>query len=131
MTAMSTRPRILIVDDDPTVRLVLAHQLRMLGYQSDAVASGPEAIRCVRARRYALVLMDYHMPGMDGIEAARAIRAMNADARVAHPLRIVAVTADYLVDLAVLVGSGMDQVLRKPVTFSDLQRTLARWVRSV
>jgi two-component system nitrogen regulation response regulator NtrX len=89
---------ILIVDDEPSIREVLTgyfeHQYGPRGYTVETASDGAQALAAVRRRRPALVLLDIEMPGMDGVEALRGVRAIdpaipvimvtgNASARVA------------------------------------------------
>jgi CheY-like chemotaxis protein len=70
----SAAPSILIADDDASNREVLSYYLRRKGYDVHAVADGELAIAAVAERRFALVLLDVVMPGLDGLEALRRIR---------------------------------------------------------
>ena len=69
---------ILLVDDHPTNRMVIARQLALAGYASEAVEDGAQGLAAWRSGRYALVLSDVHMPHMDGYQMARAIRTLEA-----------------------------------------------------
>ena len=71
-----SRPRILFAEDSDTVRLVTAALLRRMGCDVDAVEHGEEAVLRARRHNYDLVLLDIEMPVMDGMIAARAIRAL-------------------------------------------------------
>jgi len=68
-------PRVLVVDDDRCVRMILCKKLSSLGVRATGVSDGLEALLAVADRRWDMVLMDGEMPFMDGIEATRAIRA--------------------------------------------------------
>jgi len=68
-------PRVLVVDDDPSVRMVLCKKLSSLGTRATGVSDGLEALLAVADRRWDMILMDGEMPFMDGIEATREIRA--------------------------------------------------------
>ena len=76
-------PRILVVDDYLDTCRVVVRLLRMSGYEADGVGSGPEALDHLRGRGADLVLLDIAMPGMDGFEVLRAVRADPALDRVA------------------------------------------------
>ena len=70
--------RILVVDDDPDIRGLTEAVLADAGYQVGSAGSGDQALRDVAERRYDLVLLDVNMPGMDGWETLRLIRADDA-----------------------------------------------------
>src|SRR6516164_2633589 len=114
--------RALIVDDNVAAREVIADLLKGVVSQTDAVASAPEAIAAIKQADadapYDVVLMDWRMPGMDGLQAARALRA---DASLKHPPAIVMVTAfgrDEVREEAERLH--LDGFLVKPVTRSML-----------
>lgn len=67
--------RILIVDDEPTVSEVVGEHLQDLGYTVESVPSGEDALERLRTQRYDMVFLDILLPGMDGIEVARRLRA--------------------------------------------------------
>lgn len=130
----ANRPaRILIAEDNLTNQRVAARLVGRLGYAVDVVSNGEEAIRAVIERAYAAVLMDCQMPALDGYDAARAIRAWEAeraDDAVRRRLPIIAFTAlTTTADRERCVEAGMDDFLAKPVNRDDLDRVLARWAR--
>ncbi|MBK8048204.1 MAG: response regulator [Anaerolineales bacterium] len=102
--------------------------LKRLGYQADAVVSGVEALAALRQVPYNLVLMDCHMPEMDGFDATVAIR--NGSANVMDPsVPIVALTADAMPENRdKCIKLGMSDYLTKPIDASALKAVLARWL---
>jgi signal transduction histidine kinase/CheY-like chemotaxis protein len=122
------RTRILLVDDVPANQLVTATMLRREGHLIDVAHSGPEALAMVQNGPYDLVLMDVFMPGMSGLEAAQALRALPGAER--H-VPIVALTANVsLEDRAACLEAGMVDMLAKPVRVEQLQDAIARHVWS-
>lgn len=116
--------RILLAEDNTVNQKVATLMLERLGQRPVVVANGEEALAAVRAAPYDLVLMDVHMPVMDGHEATRRIRAELPPER--QP-RIVAMTAGALVeDIDATFASGMDDHLSKPVRSEELAAALAR-----
>ncbi|MDX9972133.1 MAG: response regulator, partial [FCB group bacterium] len=122
--------RILVAEDNATNQKVALSILSKLGYRADAVVNGLEVLRALETQRYDLVLMDYHMPEMDGCEATRAIR--RADSRVLNPrIVIIGLTASTLPkDVQHCLEAGMDDFVPKPVHPSDLANTLERWLQT-
>jgi signal transduction histidine kinase/CheY-like chemotaxis protein/HPt (histidine-containing phosphotransfer) domain-containing protein len=124
---------VLLVDDHPTNRLVIARQLALAGFASEAAEDGEEGLAKWRSGRYALLLSDVHMPRMDGYELARRIRADEAarapSGEAAARTPIVALTASALKGEAErCLAAGMDDYLAKPVSIASLAATLARWL---
>lgn len=115
--------RILIADDHAVNRLVLRTMLRVFGFRADEAADGKEALEACKARPYDLILMDCHMPNVDGIECARLIRALGGIRPV-----IVGITAEASADTRnVCLKAGMDRVIQKPVEENDLREILSPW----
>jgi len=119
--------RILLAEDQLVNQKVALLQLAELGYAADVAHNGREAADAVAREPYDVVLMDLHMPEMDGIAAARSIRAREAasGARVT----IVALTANALEqDRRACLEAGMDDYLVKPLQLDALKATLERWL---
>jgi CheY-like chemotaxis protein/HPt (histidine-containing phosphotransfer) domain-containing protein len=118
--------RVLVVDDHPVNREVLVRQLGLLGIPADTAEEGSEALAAWAPGRYAAVLADLHMPGMDGYELTRQLRAREADG-LRTP--IVAVTANAMRgEEERCLAAGMDAYLAKPVAIDRLRATLERWL---
>ena len=105
---------VLVAEDHPVNRQVLAALLDGMGHHSLFVPTGDEAIHAVQRQHFDLVLMDLHMPGIDGIETTRRIRALPD--RAAATVPIVALTADAFTDTRErCLVAGMNDFLSKPV----------------
>lgn len=121
----ASAPVVLVVEDHPVNRLVLSQMLGQLGYAVEHAENGEQGLRKILARRYTLVLMDLHMPVMDGFACARAVRASSA---IPADLPIVAVTADVLPETQLAVReAGFSDFLPKPIERNTLKAGLARW----
>jgi len=124
------RSRVLLVEDDMTNVLVATGALELYGCQVAAVSNGEQALDAVQATAFDLVLMDYHMPVMNGLQATRAIRAWEARTQRA-PLPIVAITASAMPEeRQACLAAGMDDVLVKPFRFDEVEAMLQRWGRA-
>jgi PAS domain S-box-containing protein len=116
--------RILVVEDNPTNRQVATRMLCELGATVDTAEDGAEGVRCARSGAYDLILMDIQMPVMDGISAAREIRALRGPAALTP---IVATTANVLShQIETYRRSGMDGCVAKPISPSALLGEIAR-----
>jgi PAS domain S-box-containing protein len=117
---------ILVAEDNVTNQKVILHQLRQLGLQAEVVGNGKIALERWRRCTYALLLIDVHMPELDGYALARAIRAEELEDR--H-IPIIALTANALEDeMQRCLDAGMDDYLPKPARLIKLQALLARWL---
>jgi len=122
----AARPlEVLVAEDHPVNREYMAALLHNLGHHGHFAANGQEAVQAARERHFDVVLMDLHMPVLDGVAATHAIRAL-ADPRAAT-LPIVALTADAFPetrDRCLL--AGMNDFLTKPVSPQKLATSLRR-----
>ncbi len=120
-------PRILVVDDHPVNREVLARQLELLGCQADLAEDGAQGLEQWRAGRHRLALVDLHMPVMDGLDLARAIRREEAGDPARPRTALIAVTANALKgEDERCFQAGMDAFLPKPLALDQLARALGR-----
>ena len=120
---------ILLVEDDPTSRMLAAGILRRDGHSVEEAWDGERAVAAVRERNFDVVLMDVQMPGMDGLAATRAIRAMAGDptllARQRSQVPIVALTAHAMrADADRCLEAGMNRYLTKPIRADHLRACL-------
>ncbi|MCP4654472.1 MAG: response regulator [bacterium] len=112
---------ILVAEDDAVNQQVTLQMLACMGYRAEVAANGLEVLEALRRRSYDLVLMDVHMPEMDGLEATRRIRELE----LASSPQIVAMTADALgSDREKCLAAGMDGYVSKPVRIEELQAAL-------
>lgn len=113
---------VLVVDDQAVNRMLLRKLLERMGHGVREAADGQAAIDAVRDQRPDLVLMDLHMPGVDGLAATQAIRTLPPPV---GQVPVVAVTADaYAHTRDRLLAGGMDGFLGKPLNLSELQAVL-------
>lgn len=105
-------PRILVADDSLMQREIAVRILRGEGYSVSVAANGKEAVDAVRNGDFDLVLMDVEMPEMDGLEAARLIRA--ADPGTSSAVPIIAVTST--LSRQRCLSAGMDEFVLKPLS---------------
>lgn len=119
---------ILLADDLDLNRKLICDMLSLDGYVVDSVADGAAAIEAVKAKVYDLVLMDMIMPGMDGLDATRAIRALPAPT---CDVPIVALTAhSFREQLDNCLHAGMNATLTKPMSFDALSSAVSTWAKS-
>jgi CheY-like chemotaxis protein len=122
------RSLVLLVDDHPTNRMVIARQLALVGYASEAVEDGMQALARWRTGRYAVLLSDVHMPRMDGYALAGHIRKEEQQRGLTRT-PIIALTASALKGEAErCLAAGMDDYLAKPVAIATLAAMLQRWL---
>jgi CheY-like chemotaxis protein/HPt (histidine-containing phosphotransfer) domain-containing protein len=116
--------RILVAEDNPINQQVALGLLRRQGHEVDIVADGRSAVEAVRSRRYDVVLMDAHMPGMDGFEATREIRRLPSDK---SRVPIIALSASVLPEETErCFAAGMNGHLGKPIDPAALAAALSR-----
>ena len=116
---------ILVVDDNAVNRMVAAEMLRKRGHRVEVAKDGAEAVEAAGAERFAVILMDCHMPIMDGYEATRAIRAAEGDGERTAIVAMTSDTVDSVRDAC--FEAGMDDYLAKPVSGEELNEAIERW----
>lgn len=121
---MATKPVALLVDDNDLNLTVCENLLELAGVDYDSVTSGRQAIDKVGQRNYDIVLMDYMMPEMDGVEATRIIREMGFE-----KLPVIALTANVVGGAReMLIQAGMNDFISKPIDQDAFNRLLAKWL---
>jgi CheY-like chemotaxis protein len=113
---------VLIVDDEPVNRLVLARMVEHFGSHCLEAASGAEALELLRTHSFDLVLMDIHMPQMSGIQTLERLRTNPGPNRDAP---VVAVTGDTTRDRPEYIALGFDDYATKPISLAAVQIMLA------
>ena len=118
--------KVLLAEDNRVNAVLATTIIKRAGHQVDVAVNGVEAVAAVQAQSYDVVLMDMHMPEMDGLEATQAIRTLG---KTFERLPIVALTASaYGKDRDRCLDAGMDDFLTKPFEPIDLTAILDKWV---
>jgi signal transduction histidine kinase/CheY-like chemotaxis protein len=118
---------ILVAEDNPISRILLAGMLKSLGHKVATVDNGPAVLTALEDKPYDLILMDCQMPGMDGDEVTRIVRQRTGAERT-QPV-IVAITADVSPQhREKCLNSGMNEFLTKPIRLESLKFGLRRWM---
>jgi CheY-like chemotaxis protein len=120
-----TGRRILVAEDDITNQIVIEGMLETQGFAVDIASSGLQVLKLLEGRRYDLILMDCHMPDMDGYQTTERIRS---EEEPRQRIPIVALTASALAeDRQRCLHAGMDDYLSKPVHMETLWEVLRKW----
>lgn len=120
--------RMLVVEDMQVNLLLVTSLLEKYDIRTDVAANGREAVEMLRNFKYDLVLMDCHMPEMDGFAATRQIRKEEAETNRKYT-PIIALTADAMEgDRDKCLGVGMNDYLNKPLKFQELGNMLEKWL---
>jgi PAS domain S-box-containing protein len=115
-------PRVLIAEDNVINQRVAAHHVLQLGYLADTVADGNEVLEALSRIPYEIILMDCHMPRLDGYETTKRIREAGG-----HQPYIIALTANAMQgDKEICLAAGMDAYISKPIRSSELKAALQR-----
>ena len=113
--------KILVADDDPTSRLIVQMALRNLGHDCDTVSDGAQAWDAFRSHRPDVVISDWTMPGLTGLDLCRNIRAQAADT---YTYFIMVTSHSNLEQILEGMNAGVDDYLIKPLDSEDLQARL-------
>jgi two-component system sensor histidine kinase BarA len=127
---ISTRQaHVLVVEDDPLNQTIVCSLLRHGGHRTTPASDGASALRLIAETDFDMVLMDWQMPDMDGLEVTRRMRAGAAGAW-AQQVPVVALTANaFSEDRAACLAAGMNDFLSKPVQNQLLLDAVARWTQ--
>jgi CheY-like chemotaxis protein len=121
--------KVLIVDDISTNLRVSKELMSLYGLEAHTCLSGQEAVGLARANRYDIVFMDHMMPGMDGVEATSAIRAIDPGNEYYQALPIIALTANAVSgQREMFLKNGMNDFLAKPIDIQRLDSILQKWL---
>lgn len=119
---------ILFAEDNPTNRKLTLKQLEKLGYSAEWAEDGEQAFAKWQTGRYSMILTDCHMPGIDGYQLARLVRAQEQEEPARGHIPIVACTANAAKEeLDKTRDAGMDDFLTKPLSIAELSAALQKW----
>ena len=114
---------VLIIEDNEKNRKLVRDVLQFKGYQVLESETAEEGIRLAREKNPALVLMDFQLPGMNGIEAFQALRADAATSSIP----VIAITASAMTeDRQKIIGAGFDDLLTKPINVKEFIEAVAQ-----
>lgn len=117
---------VLVVEDNPVVARLLSYTLSAMGFRVEVVTDGQQAIEALKKSDYVFVLMDCHMPGMDGLEATMHLR--NIEAETGRHTIVIGCSAGC--DRPTCLAAGMDDFLPKPVTVPVIAEKICNWYGS-
>ncbi|WP_173273604.1 CHASE domain-containing protein [Thiosulfatimonas sediminis] len=127
--AINNKQLILVAEDNEVNQNVIRRQLALLGYMSDIVNNGSEALESWYSGEYSLILTDLHMPLMDGIQLTEAIRTEEKRVNAPLAIPIIALTANALKGEEDKCREvGMNDYLVKPALISEIQQALETWL---
>ncbi len=122
---------VLLAEDNLVNQKVAVRLLQKMGYRTDVVGDGLKAVRALEKNAYDVVLMDVHMPEMDGFEAARCIRDSGSGV-LNHSIPIIALTANAMKgDREKCLAAGMDDYVAKPIKVGELRDAIERQLTPV
>ncbi len=118
---MAEKTKILLIDDEDTIRTLLSHELAAHGFEVDDANSGAAGLEKIANARFDLVVLDIRMPEMDGLEVLRNIRAQNV------ALKVVMLTGvDELKIARDSLTLGANDFMTKPFEFKNLLACIGR-----
>lgn len=116
--------KLLVAEDNESIAFLIETMLKRWGHDVDTVADGKAALTAATSRRYDAILMDMHMPHMDGATATRAIRKLSGEV---SRVPIIAITADIVGEsTSDYLKAGADALVSKPINWGELAATLGR-----
>ncbi len=121
---MNTGRKILVVDDDPSIREILSIQLTRLGYQVTTASDGLEAVEAFKTDAPDAILMDLMMPRLDGLASCQQIRAVEKKAGAKRTPVLFLTARDSTHDKTSAALSGGDEFVPKPVSIQELSERL-------
>ncbi|MBI5245881.1 MAG: response regulator transcription factor [Elusimicrobia bacterium] len=121
---MSANKKILVVDDDPSIREILSIQLTRLGYEVVTASDGIEAVSAFSASTPDVILMDLMMPRLDGLASCQKIRALEKKAGAKRTPVLFLTARDSTHDKTSAALSGGDEFVAKPVSIQELRERL-------
>jgi signal transduction histidine kinase/ActR/RegA family two-component response regulator len=120
---------ILVVEDDTMNQLIVCNMLHRAGHKTSSALNGQQALDMLAAQPFDVVLMDWQMPDMDGLEVTRRLRS-GAAGTAAEVVPIIALTANaFAEDRIACLAAGMNDYLTKPILMSNLLAGINRWSR--
>jgi len=117
MNTPGTRPTVLVVDDEPLVCNALKFLLDRFGFDTVLAQSGAEALECLKEKQFQLVITDFSMPRMTGVDLAIAIKAMSPE----QPILMLTAYAERFWTESV---PAVDKILAKPISLPKLQEAI-------
>jgi signal transduction histidine kinase/DNA-binding NarL/FixJ family response regulator len=130
-THPQTAKRILVAEDHAVNRKLMRGLLVHLGYEAVMAEDGAQALECLQLERFDLVLMDWQMPGVDGISAVKQQREREKVSDAGQRVPILMLTANaHPEDRDVCLSAGADDYLTKPITLEGLKTALERWTKT-
>jgi signal transduction histidine kinase len=126
----SNKPLVLVIEDGAANQKLAIYQLRKIGCDVEIASNGAAGIEAWIRNRHPIILMDCHMPQMDGYEATRQIRKIEAERRFL-PTHIIAMTASVMPgDREACISAGMNDYVSKPVSLTDLRMAIERAIKA-
>lgn len=118
--------KILLAEDNKINQRIASLTFNMMGVSIDIASNGQEALEMYRQKQYDLIMMDLHMPVMDGMEASRQIRSFEKETNSSHRVFMIALSASAVSEIKEeCIESGMDDFMEKPFKESELRKILA------
>ncbi|HYM36479.1 MAG TPA: response regulator, partial [Steroidobacteraceae bacterium] len=125
----SLQGRVLVAEDNGTNCDLIVEMLELAGCHAVTATNGVEALEKLTQDKFDAVLMDWHMPQLDGLAATRAWREREHTQSLGEHLPVIALTASVLPgDREACMQAGMDDFIPKPFTYDELVNALQRWI---